>query len=143
MKIHRAGDYALAQAAKPFLGMFGFKLIAIAALFSTASAINATLFGAANVCYMIARDGELPSSFAKIGWRGASEGLFISTGLVIMFILFFNLASVTMMGSGAFLFIYAMVNLGHLKILNQTDANKSLVLIAALLCLMMFAILEI
>ena len=33
-----AKDYALAQAAKPFLGLVGFKTIAIAALFSTASA---------------------------------------------------------------------------------------------------------
>ena len=50
-EIERARDYALAEAAKPFLGEFGFRLIAIAALFSTASAINATLFGSANVCY--------------------------------------------------------------------------------------------
>ena len=60
-EIERAKDYALAEAAKPFLGEAGFRLIAIAALFSTASAINATLFGSANVCYMIARDGELPA----------------------------------------------------------------------------------
>ena len=33
---------ALAEAARPFLGQFGFRLIAIAALFSTASAIEAT-----------------------------------------------------------------------------------------------------
>ena len=32
-KIERAGDYALAEAAKPFLGEFGFRLIAIAAPF--------------------------------------------------------------------------------------------------------------
>ena len=51
VEIERARDYALAEAAKPFLGEFGFRLIAIAALFSTASAINATLFGSANVCY--------------------------------------------------------------------------------------------
>ena len=57
-EIEQARDYALAAAAKPFLGEFGFRLIAVAALFSTASAINATLFGSANVCYMIARDGE-------------------------------------------------------------------------------------
>ena len=61
-QIEQAKDYALAEAAKPFLGEFGFRLIAIAALFSTASAINATLFGSANVCYMIARDGELPAA---------------------------------------------------------------------------------
>src|SRR5579871_1115615 len=55
-QIYASKDVALAVAAKPFLGTLGFKLIAIAALFSTASAINATLFGAANVSYMIARD---------------------------------------------------------------------------------------
>jgi amino acid transporter len=64
-EIERAKDYALAEAAKPFLGQFGFRLVAIAALFSTASAINATLFGAANVCYMIARDGGLPAALSR------------------------------------------------------------------------------
>ncbi|MEJ2052993.1 MAG: APC family permease [Calditrichaceae bacterium] len=44
-KIVAAKDYALAEAARPFLGQFGFTLIAIAALLSTASAINATLYG--------------------------------------------------------------------------------------------------
>lgn len=142
-QIHESGDFALAEAAKPFLGMFGFKLIAIAALFSTASAINATLFGSANTCFMIARDGELPALFDRTEWRGATSGLFITTALVIMFILFFDLASVTMMGSGAFLFIYAAVNAGHLRIVKQTGANKILVLIACLLCLALFIVLEI
>ena len=58
--LESAKDYALAEAAEPFLGQFGFKLIAIAALLSTSSAVNATLFGAANVSYQIARDGQLP-----------------------------------------------------------------------------------
>lgn len=42
-EIVRARDYALAEAAKPFLGNIGFTLMSIAALFSTSSAINATL----------------------------------------------------------------------------------------------------
>ncbi len=142
-QIHSAGDSALAQAAKPFLGMLGFKLIAIAALFSTASAINATLFGAANVSYMIARDGELPADFARTQWRGATGGLLITAALVIVFILFFNLAGVTMMGSGAFLLIYAAVNAGHLRILRKTGARKSLVITSFLLCLILFVILEV
>jgi amino acid transporter len=142
-KIYSSGDFALAEAAKPFLGEFGFKLIAIAALFSTASAINATLFGAANVCYMVARDGELPKAFARTAWHGATDGLIITTLLVIVFILFFDLAGVTMMGSGAFLLIYAAVNAGHLKILSQTGAKKSLVVTSFVLCLMLFCILEV
>jgi len=142
-EIYASGDYALAAAAKPFLGMIGFKLIAIAALFSTASAINATLFGAANVSYMVARDGELPSVFERTEWRNATGGLLITTLLVIVFILFFDLAGIAMMGSGAFLLIYAAVNAGHLNILAKTGANKSLVLLSLVLCLVLFLILEI
>lgn len=142
-EINASGDDALAQAARPFLGDMGFKLMAIAALFSTASAINATLFGAANVSYMIARDGELPATFERTEWKNASGGLLITTILVLVFILFFNLSGIAMMGSGAFLLIYAAVNAGHLKILAQTKAKKSLVIISLILCLVMFVILEI
>lgn len=141
-EIFHSGDYALAQAAKPFLGMFGFKLIAIAALFSTASAINATLFGAANVSYMIARDGELPQKFECTEWKNATGGLLITTAVTILFILFFNLSAIAMMGSGAFLLIYAAVNAGHLRILEKTQAKKSIVLISLILCLLLFIILE-
>ena len=48
-----------------------------------------------------------------------------------------------MMGSGAFLLIYAAVNAGHLKILAQTGAQKSIVMISLILCLLMFVVLEI
>lgn len=142
-EISAAGDDALAVAARPFLGQIGFTLIAIAALFSTASAINATLFGAANVSYMIARDGELPQIFDRAQWKDATGGLIATTLFVLVFIIFFNLSSIAMMGSGAFLLIYAAVNAGHLRILDKTGANKFLVLTSLLLCLAMFIILEI
>jgi predicted MFS family arabinose efflux permease len=48
-QIVNACDYALAAAAKPFMGQAGFTLIAIAALLSTVSAIDATLYGAAQL----------------------------------------------------------------------------------------------
>ena len=44
-KIVEAKDYALAEAARPSLGQSGFILIAITAMLSTASAINATVYG--------------------------------------------------------------------------------------------------
>lgn len=142
-EINATKDFALAEAAKPFLGDFGFKLIAIAALLSTASAINATLFGGANVSYMIAHDGELPAMFDRSEWHGASEGLIITAALVIIFILFFDLSGIAMMGSGAFLLIYAAVNAGHLRILKATAANGLLVAISLFLCLALFVVLEI
>src|SRR6266540_4074683 len=140
-EIEQARDYALAQAAKPFLGEFGFRLIAIAALFSTASAINATLFGAANVCYMIARDGGLPAGLSRTEWRGATGGLVLTAALVVVVMLIFDLSGIAMMGSAAFLLIYAAVNAGHLKVLNQTGASAIVVWLSLLTCLAMFAIL--
>jgi amino acid transporter len=140
-EIEQSKDYALAEAAKPFLGQFGFRLIAIAALFSTASAINATLFGAANVCYMIARDGGLPAGLSRTEWRGATGGLVLTAALVLAVMLSFDLSGIAMMGSAAFLLIYAAVNAGHLKVLKQTGASAPLVWLSLLTCLAMFVVL--
>ena len=140
-QIEHARDYALAEAAKPFLGEFGFRLIAIAALFSTASAINATLFGSANVCYMIARDGELPAGLSRTEWKDATGGLLLTAALVVLVTLCFDLSGIAMMGSAAFLLVYAAVNAGHLRVLRQTGANAIIVWLSLLTCLVMFAIL--
>ena len=142
-EIERAKDYALAEAAKPFLGELGFRLIAIAALFSTASAINATLFGSANVCYMIARDGELPAGLARTEWKQATGGLLLTAALVVLVMLCFDLSGIAMMGSAAFLLVYAAVNAGHLLVLKQTGANATIVWLSLLTCLAMFAILSV
>lgn len=142
-EIEQAKDYALAEAAKPFLGETGFRLIAIAALFSTASAINATLFGSANVCYMIARDGELPQRLSQIEWKDATGGLLLTAALVIVVMLCFDLSGIAMMGSAAFLLLYAAVNAGHLLVLKQTGASAVIVWLSLLTCLGMFAVLAV
>ena len=141
-EIVAAKDYALAQAAKPFLGTLGFRLIALGAVFSTASAINATLFGSANVSYMLAKDGELPAVFSRHIWQGGTGGLVITAVMVLLFVLFFDLSGVAMMGSGAFLFIYGVVGIAHLRVISQTGANKALVYLSILTCLGMAAILS-
>lgn len=68
VQIDRDRDYALAAAARPFLGSAGFILIGIAAVISTASAINATLYGTGKFTYLMARNGELPPGLAKPVW---------------------------------------------------------------------------
>jgi amino acid transporter len=142
-QIEQGRDYALAEAAKPFLGEFGFRLVAIAAIFSTASAINATLFGSANVCYMIARDGELPAELSRSAWKDATGGLLLTAGLVIVMTLTFDLSGIAMMGSAAFLLVYAAVNAGHLRVLKQTGANALIVWLSLLTCTAMFCVLAI
>jgi amino acid transporter len=142
-QIEAAKDYALAEAAKPFLGEFGFRLVAVAALFSTASAINATLFGSANVCYMIAKEGELPTTLSHSRWKQLTGGLLLTSLLVIAMTLLFDLSGIAMMGSAAFLLVYSIVNAGHLRVLKQTGANAAVVWLSLLTSIGVFATLAV
>jgi len=140
-KIIEAKDYALAAAAQPFLGNIGFGVMAVAALFSTASAINATLYGGANVSYVLAKNGQLPTQFNRRTWHGSREGLFITAALVLIFANFFQLDGIAMLGSAAFLIIYGSVNIAHLKLRKETGGNKYIILASILLVLLTFILL--
>ncbi len=135
------GDSALAVAAKPSLGQAGFRLIAIAALLSTASAVNATLFGSTNIAYQIAKNGGLPPAFDRKLWGRDVEGLFITSGLVLVFVLVFPLRSVASMGSAGFLLVYAAVGIGHIRIRRQTGAKAWPIVTSAVTCLSLFVVL--
>jgi amino acid transporter len=114
---------------------------AIAALLSTSSAVNATLFGASNVSYQIARDGQLPATFIKARWNRHIDGLFITAGLSIVFVLAFDLGPIAMMASAAFLVVYAAVNAAHLKVRSQTGARTWVVAASLVACSAMFVLL--
>lgn len=139
--LHRLGDSALAVAARPSLGEAGFRLVAVAALLSTASAINATLFGTTNVAYQIARNGDLPPAFDRRLWGRDVEGLFITSGLVLLFVLAFPLRSVASMGSAGFLFLYLAVSVGHLRVRNRTGSRLLPVMGAVGSCLALLIVL--
>ncbi len=141
-RIVESSDYAAAAAAQAFMGPWGLRLISLAALFATSSAINATLYGGANVSYMIAKDGQLPKMFERRVWNRATEGLFITAAMVILFANLFNLDKIGMMGSAAFLLIYASVSTGHMRLYRETGANRWIVLAAVVACLAAFAILS-
>jgi len=130
-EIIKAQDYALAEAAKPAFGQIGFTLMAIAALISTASSINANLYAVTNVTYDMAKNGELPKVYTRNVWH-SSEGLVISTVILIAFVLFFNLNEIAAIGSISILFIHALVHIGHLLKVKETNASKVLLVLAIL-----------
>jgi amino acid transporter len=140
-QIVEAKDYALAAAAKPFLGQIGFTVLAVAALFSTSSAINATLYGGANVSYIIARRGELPAFFDRKVWGHSFEGLFITSALVILCTHLLDLSGIAMLGSASFLLIYAAVNVAHLRLIKRTGASRALIWSSVTVCVLFLAVL--
>jgi amino acid transporter len=134
-QIAEARDYALAEAARPFLGQAGFLLIAIAALLSTASAINATLYGSARLSYVIAKDGELPSLLERKVWHEPIEGLLITSVATLFIANLFDISSMSTMGSAGFLLIFAAVNGANAKLAQSTQSKRWVSLLGVGLCL--------
>ncbi len=134
-KIVGAKDYALAEAARPFLGQAGFTLIAVAAMLSTASAINATLYGASRLSYTIARDGELPSALERKVWGQPLEGLLITAGLTLVVANVFDLTSIATLGSAGFLLIFAAVNTANARHARHDGSRGWISVIGAVACL--------
>ncbi len=134
-EVQKYSDFALAVAAKPFLGNFGFTLIGIAALLSTSSAINATLYGGARVSYLIAKTGGLPKALTKNVWKNGSEGLLILAILSILFATLFNLENISIAGSLGFLIIFASVNFVNFRLYKETESNRWISFFAFILCL--------
>jgi amino acid transporter len=130
-----AKDYALAVAARPFLGGVGFTLIALAALLSTGSAINATLYGAARISYIIAKEGELPETLERKIWNRPIEGLFVTSGLTLLVANLFDLSSISMMGSAGFLLIFAGVNCANVRLYPKTGSRRWIAALGVIVCL--------
>jgi amino acid transporter len=140
-EIEKSKDYALAAAAKPFLGVMGFKVMALAALISTSSAINASLYGGANISYLLAKEGRLPLFFERKIWKRGTEGLFITSGLVILMANFLSLDGIGMLTSTSLLIIYVAVNTSHLRLLKETEAKRWIIWASLLSSLIFFGVL--
>ena len=116
--IQRYQEYALAVAARPFLGEAGFLLIGLAALLSTASAINATLFGTARLGMVMATDEALPKVFGfrtqrkRIPWAS----LLAITAVTLAFVNVADLSMIASFASATFLLIFAAINLSALRL---------------------------
>ncbi len=133
--------HVLSDAGQQILGRVGFVVIGVAALLATASGVNATMFGDANLAFMVSKAGELPADFARGVWRGGTGGLFIAAVTTAAFVLFFPLAAVGQMASLAFLIVYGAVSVGHLRVSAETGAKSWLLVLAVLLNLALFALL--
>jgi amino acid transporter len=125
-------DTALAVAAEPFFGTLGFKVMAMAALLSTASAINASLYGSTNVSYMLGKRGELPETYDRRSWHGAPEGLYLTAGMVLVFSTVLDLSQVASLGGLAALLVYIAVGYGHSRLRRETGARRWLLVTAIL-----------
>ncbi|MCQ6253389.1 APC family permease [Methanocaldococcus sp.] len=137
----KASENALAVAAKPFLGELGFLLISIGAIFSISSAMNATIYGGANVAYSLAKNGELPEYFERKVWFNSTEGLYITSALGLLFALLFNMEGVASIISAIFIIIYLFVIISHYILIDKVGGRKEIVIFSFIVVLSVFLIL--
>ncbi len=130
-EIIKTKDYALAEAAKPIFGIWGFKIMAATALLATASAINATLYAVADIGYTMAKEGNLPKIY-EYNVHHSFEGLIISALLIVPMILFFNLTQITTVAAIVMLIVQGTTHIAHLNLIQETGAKRFLVILAIL-----------
>jgi len=107
--IQQHAETALAIAAKPFMGQAGFVLISLAALFSTGSAINATLFSAARLSRHLATEDFLPKAISRSGGEPV-RALLVLGAITAVFTFFGSLDGITSFASLAFILIFGFVS---------------------------------
>ncbi len=121
-------EYVLAVAARPTLGAIGFGLIGLAALLSTASAINATLFGAARLAMVMAQESALPRVFSlRERTRPVPYvALLALAAAALLFTLAANLDAISVLASATFLLIFALVNLAAFRLADRIGLHRAL-----------------
>jgi hypothetical protein len=128
-----AKDYALAVAAEPALGQFGFTMVAIAALLATFSAINATLYGNARLGFILAKKGELPKRLAMENHRHIpTVDVIVTAFLSLILANSIDLTEIAIIGSASFLLIFFIVNLAAYRLRHAIQANAFILIIASL-----------
>ncbi len=104
-------DLALALAAREFAGHIGYLLIGIAAVASTASAINATLMSTALFAKNMSSDELMPDQVAESQTEGVPTHALVILGvLTIGFTVYGSLQAITEFASMAFIVVFGAMN---------------------------------
>jgi len=105
-------ETALAYVAEPLLGHVGFVIVLIAAVFSSSSAINATMFSTARLAKQASVDNQLPHELIEkeMGGMPLNFTLLVSgSAIVIQYV--GNVEQIAGVSSMVFLSLFSMVNL--------------------------------
>jgi amino acid transporter len=122
-----SGNTAIAAAAEPILGAAGFTIMTIAAVFSTSSAVNSQFFATTGVTAYLAEIGQFPPSLGKKTGNYGNFGTAISTVVVIVLTMIFDLSAIASIGSAVALIIFMMVGIAHLRLIGDTGAKRWIV----------------
>ncbi len=118
---------AVAEAARPIFGSFGFLAVSVGALLATASGINAFIFSSMKIAPALAAAGQLPEVFGRRCWGDGTRGLLLSSVGVLIVIDAFDLNAIANIASAAFLIVYMAIHVAHWRLIVETKGSRLLV----------------
>lgn len=124
------GETAIAEAARPALGDFGFTMMAVAALLATSSSVNATLYASGGLTAMLAQVGQFPTFFGRGSRLGPHAGLLITSALVLVVANVVDLSAIASVGSAISLVIFFLVGIAAYRLRTEIGARAPVVLAA-------------
>jgi len=129
-------EYALAIAAEPSMGNAGRILVSIAAILATASAINATMFGASRMMAEMATEHEMPKAFSFRNRETVPWVAVVVLGILTLFFTYFgSLELIASFSSLTFLLVSLAVNSANYKLRDKTKANTYYIVLGMALLL--------
>lgn len=131
-EVAKVSDYALSVVAQDSLGRIGYIGIAIAALMSTSSAINATFYSTGRLTYIVAKTGQLPTELERSIRGQHAEGTFMAAALALLLANFVPLEAIATMGSAGFLLLFMGVNIANVRLARDTNSRAWISALAAL-----------
>jgi amino acid transporter len=126
------GPTAIAEAARPALGDFGFTLMAATAMLSTAGATNATLYASGNMTGMLAQTGLFPAFFGPGSRLGPKAGLLVTGGVVLVVSNFVDLSAIASVGSATALVLFLLICAAAYRLRANTGSSVVMIGLATL-----------
>ncbi|MBU4253635.1 MAG: amino acid permease [Acidobacteria bacterium] len=128
MYLGQKGEMAMIEAAEHFMmGKLGRIIFLVGGLFSTMSALNATIYSSSRVSFAMGRDYNLPSLFAKIHPKKRTPhlALLFSGALIIFMAALFPIEDIASATDAMFLLLFIFVNLAVINLRkNRPDLDR-------------------
>ncbi len=121
-------DTAVAQAAEPILGYWGFVLMSFAALVATGSSIIANIFSLLNISREMGSVGTLPKMF-RLPMIKSTRGFYCLLAIVLLLANFVNLSAIADVASATFLMCYLAVFWVSWKVRHEIHAKSWILLL--------------
>jgi amino acid transporter len=130
-EVVESGDTALAVAARPVLGDAGVVMIAVAAMLSMSTSVNANLYAATGSTKKLAEARLFPPVFGQLAHVGGTRGLVISVVAVLLLVNLVDLSAIASLGSVVALAIFLVTASAAYRLRTEIEA-RTWVLVAAI-----------